>query len=163
MKKGFTLVEVLVAIGILAMIAMIMFRAYPAIFEGVSISSRSMKAFEVAKKQMELLKYTNFTALSNVSYNPFNSLETPILNSFDTANFANSKGVYYVKKTLYAANSTPTADLLELEVVVCFKGGYRIIGEDRDLDGALDAGEDTNNDKRISSPVTLNTLLLKRE
>ena len=53
-------------------------------------------------------------------------------------------------------------DLIQVEVVVCFQAGRKIVGEDHNLNGVLDSGEDVNADKKISSPVSLKTLITNR-
>ncbi len=62
---------------------------------------------------------------------------------------------------IYINTSNP--DLLEVEVVISWQDKYgRIIGEDTDLDGTLDTGEDQDSNNRLSSPVTLTTLIAER-
>ena len=69
--------------------------------------------------------------------------------TFTEANF-NGIGVSYV--------DTSDPDLYQITVSFCFatKNG-RVIGEDDDLDGNLDAGEDDNGNGIIDSPVQLVT------
>ena len=54
-------------------------------------------------------------------------------------------------------------DLLRVEVVISFKAGRRIIGEDINFNGILDVDEDQDSDNKISSPVSLYTLVLKQQ
>ena len=157
-KRGLTLLEVLISILIISSAIVVMFTVYPNLFEGVNLSLQKMQAWEIVKRQIETLKSTDFATLFAVSYDPLGGV--PIANGFVTAGLANSRGVFYVERMRDAGGSVLT-DLLNLEVVVCFRVGRRIIGEDQDLDGVLDSGEDQNNDNKISSPVTLRTLMLK--
>lgn len=58
-------------------------------------------------------------------------------------------------------NTNP--DLLEITVTVCWKQvGGRVIGEDLNLDGDLDTGEDSNGNGQLDSPVQIITLMAKR-
>ncbi|MEW6075079.1 MAG: prepilin-type N-terminal cleavage/methylation domain-containing protein [Candidatus Omnitrophota bacterium] len=154
--KGLTLVEVLVAMAILAVVALSMFMVYPALFENVTLSSENMKAFEAAKRQMEALVAANYTDLYNVSYNT-----TPVANNFTPQNLLNSTGVYYVKRLTYA-NLTDIPNLLDLEVVVSYKVGARTIGEDQNLNWVLDAGEDIDSNGKINSTIKLSTLIFNQ-
>jgi len=52
--------------------------------------------------------------------------------------------------------------LLQATVSVCWRQKNRVIGEDKNLNGALDAGEDANGNKIIDSPVELTTLIVNR-
>jgi len=154
--KGLTLVEVLVAMAILAVVALSMFMVYPALFENVTLSSENMKAFEAAKRQMEALVTMNYTDLYNVSYNI-----TPVANNFTPQNLPNSTGVYYVKRLMYA-NLTDIPDLLDLEVVVSYRVGARTIGEDQNLNWVLDSGEDIDSNGKINSTIKLSTLIFNQ-
>ncbi len=172
MKNGLTLIEIMVSILILALGALVMFMYYPTVFEGVNVSSQTMKAFEIAKQEMEILKSSNFTdVLYSVSYAPE---ETPRINNFTNLTkqyLPYSSGVYYVKK-MKDTTGNILDDLVDVEVVVCFSATAtsRIIGEDQNLDGILQCGwdfgyyycEDINNDAKINSAVTLRTLVLKK-
>ena len=68
----------------------------------------------------------------------------------------NGKGVIYID----SSNST----LLTITIVVSWQNNQdrRIIGEDLNLNGVLDAGEDTDGNGKLSSPVTLVGLIASR-
>jgi hypothetical protein len=55
-------------------------------------------------------------------------------------------------------------DLLEITISVCWRQGGRVMGEDTDLDGNLDAGEDKSSPLNgiIDSPVELVTRVANR-
>lgn len=161
--KGVTLMEIIVSIFIISLIAAAVLTTFPALFEGMSVSSQKVKAWEVAKREMEALKNTSdFTLLFNQAYDPGAS-QNPIAYSFTTTDLLpQSSGVYYIEK-MRDANNQVLSDLLKVEVVVCFAAGKRIIGEDTNLNGVLDSGvdsnEDLNDDKKIGSPIDLVTLI----
>jgi len=53
--------------------------------------------------------------------------------------------------------------LLEIEIVVSWLNQFnRVIGEDQDLDGVLDAGEDLNNNGKLDSVVEMVSLVAKK-
>lgn len=155
-KRAMTLIEVLVSILIAALLVSAVFSVYPVLFEGVNISSQEMIAWGLARTEMETLKNTGFETLLSAGYDP--QTENPKINLFSTASLANSSGVYYVKKMIDSQGQT-LDDLLEIEVVVCFKIGNRFIGEDKNLNSSLDGLEDSDSNHRISSPITLRTLV----
>ena len=53
-------------------------------------------------------------------------------------------------------------EFLLVTISVCWRQGSRIIGEDLNLNGALDAGEDTNGNGIIDSTVELVTQVANR-
>ncbi|MFC1753192.1 hypothetical protein ACFL96_07330 [Thermoproteota archaeon] len=56
-----------------------------------------------------------------------------------------------------------TTEMLEVEIVASFRTeGDRIVGEDKNLDSVLDAGEDKDGDGRLSSTISLSTLITQR-
>jgi prepilin-type N-terminal cleavage/methylation domain-containing protein len=67
--------------------------------------------------------------------------------------------------TVYA-NELPGAinGLMRVKVVVCYRHKNRIIGEDADLDGILDTGEDTIlTNGELDSPCQLETVIVNKE
>jgi Tfp pilus assembly protein PilE len=67
--------------------------------------------------------------------------------------------------TVYANElSGATNGLMRVKVVVCYQHKNRIIGEDADFDGILDAGEDTIlANGELDSPCQLETVIVNRE
>jgi len=63
-------------------------------------------------------------------------------------------GVVYVDDT--------NPELLEVTVSVCWQQVLRVIGEDKNLNGVLDAGEDTNGNGKIDSSVQLVTRIVNK-
>lgn len=95
---------------------------------------------------MEEIKNTNFDSLLALNGTTFN-----------LAGFSglDARGRVEVAATAYA-------DLMQVRLVACFRSRNRIIGEDRNLDGDLDVGEDTFiANTRLDSPVELVTLIAR--
>jgi len=60
--------------------------------------------------------------------------------------------------TAYICKQNNRNDLLRLNVVICFRQGQRVVGEDLNLNGILDSGEDTDGNGLIDSPVEVTRL-----
>lgn len=75
-------------------------------------------------------------------------------NTFDMSP-GTGKGVIYIDSS--------NSNLLAVTISISWRNqNGRIIGEDADLDGILDAGEDTNGDGQLNSPVTMTSLIARR-
>jgi hypothetical protein len=62
-----------------------------------------------------------------------------------------------------AAMLSPTADIADVTVLVCYRDkGGRVVGEDRDFDGALDAGEDRNGNGGLDSPIMFRSMVARK-
>jgi len=69
--------------------------------------------------------------------------------------------VYSESKGRVEVSNTPYSDLKRIRLIGCFKSRQRIIGEDKDLDGILDTGEDSNGNGRLDSPLEIVTLIAR--
>jgi len=81
----------------------------------------------------------------------------------DAGEDSNSNGIidYYGKGVVYVNNSNP--DLLEVEVDVSWRNrDGRVIGEDTNLNGQIESGEDLVNIGKLDSPVKIITYLAER-
>jgi len=154
--KGLSLIEIMVSMVILSLVVGAMFSIYPAIFSGTNVSFQKIRAWEIARTQMEALKTTDFAILLAQAYRPWD--QSPILRTFATTQLPNSSGVYYVRR-MRDKTGTILTDLVEAESVVCFRAATRSVGEDQNLNSILDSGEDVNSDRKISSPINLRTLI----
>jgi prepilin-type N-terminal cleavage/methylation domain-containing protein len=144
--KGFTLIEVLVASGILAFCLCGLLAAYVSLFFLSDLARDTTLATNAIQQEMEKVKNINFDSLSVLNDTKFN------LNGFSSSG---AKGVIYVSSTSYD-------DLKKVRIVASFKSRGRVIGEDKDLDGTLDNGEDTNpNNNRLDSPLEIVTFIAK--
>lgn len=145
--RGFTLIEVMLAAGILAVVLSGLLATYISCFELISTSQNLTMSVNAAQRRIEEIRDYSFSLI----YADYNNQTFTV----DEINVGNSRGVIYVD------DSNP--DLLEITVSVCWRQrGNRIVGEDLDLDGVLDAGEDTNANGVIDSPAQLVTLISER-
>jgi len=143
-NKGFTLVEVLVTVGILAFVLSGLLAMYVNLFLLGDINRQTTLANNSAQARIEEIRNTNFDNL-------------PALNGtvFDITGFGagSAKGRVEVSNTSYS-------DLRLVRVVVSFKQkGSMIIGEDTNLNGVLDGGEDVNANGRLDSSIEIVTLI----
>ncbi|MDD5594722.1 MAG: prepilin-type N-terminal cleavage/methylation domain-containing protein [Candidatus Omnitrophica bacterium] len=145
LERGFTLIEITIAAGILAFALCAIFAAYIS-FIVLSATSRNINiATNGALGVMEEIRSTPFSQIMG-TYNGFNF----ILNDIPQ-----SRGVVYVDNT--------DPDLLQVTISVCWRQqDNRVIGEDLNLNGVLDPGEDTNGNGIIDSPVELVTRIANR-
>lgn len=148
-NNGFTLAELVVVVGILSVVITGLLQLFIYTSVQAEISGNSTLAISEAQDKMEEIRNHNYDTIVA----DYASSGTPG-NTFDLS-LLTGKGVVYIDSS--------NAELLVVEVVVCWKNKYnRILGEDLDLDGVLDAGEDTNGDLEISSPVKLISMITRR-
>ena len=128
-QKGFTLVELMIAAMILGITFVGTILTFVRCLELNEMSRNSSTAVKAVKSRIEQMKDTTF-----------NQIFTTFNNTTFAAAGLTGMGVTYVD------NSNP--DLLGVTVVFCWreKSG-RVIGEDQNLNGVLDVGED------LSSPA----------
>lgn len=142
-KKGFTLVEVLIGVGILAFCLCGILVSYINMFILSDLARDITLATTAVQDQMENIKKMSFDSLS-------------VLNSttFAIAGFSagNARGRIEVTDSSYT-------DLKRVRIIACFKSRQRVIGEDTNLNGALDGGEDANGNGRLDSSVEVVTLI----
>jgi len=142
--KSFTLAEVLLAIAILIVAVSTILVTYLACFVLIDTVKNINIATSAAQGVIEEIRSTPFTQIVT-DYSGLN---------FVLNDIPESRGVVYVDDT--------NPELLEVTVSVCWKHRNRVIGEDRNLNGVLDAGEDANGNAIIDSPVELTTRIANR-
>lgn len=144
--KGFTLIEVMIGAFILASVILSIIAAYITCFELVYTSRNMTFAVNSAKAKMEEIRDYNFYGIyADYNNQTFSIAELPA---------SESRGIIYVD------NSSP--DLLKVTISVCWRQRSRLIGEDNNLNGAIDAGEDINHNDIIDSPAQLVSLITMR-
>lgn len=145
--RGFTLIEVMIAAAILAIVICGILATYISCFELISTSRNFTFAVNAAQRKIEEIRDYNFSQI----YPDYNN------QSFTVGEMSagDSLGIVYVD------DASP--DLLEVTISVCWRQRQnRIIGEDLNLDGVLGPGEDANGNNMIDSPVQLVTLITER-
>lgn len=143
-RQGYTLVEILVAAFILVIAVTAILVSYIRCLELNEVSRNSSVGIRAARSKMEEIKSTAFSQIKAGYHGA----------SFNVAGL-NGKGVSYVIDT------DPT--ILEIWVSVSWqqKSG-RVYGEDNNLNGQINAGEDANANGRLDSPVQIVDYLYNR-
>ncbi len=142
--RGFTLAELVVAAGILGVVVGGILVSYMRCMELNEASRNKSLAIKAARDRMETIRTTPFANLIGTYQGV----------SFNVTGFT-GKGMSYVT-ALNAKN-------VEIVVSVSWKQkNGRVYGEDKDLDGVLDVGEDKNADGRLNSPVDISTQIFDR-
>ena len=143
-NQGFVLPEVMLACAIAAFAICGLLLMYVAGMDLIRVSKNSSIASSAALGLIEEIRNTPFPDIVT----DYNGLK------FSVNNIPGSSGIVYVDDT--------DAEFLLVTVSVCWPQGNRVIGEDLNLNGDLDMGEDTNGNLIIDSPVQLITQVVNR-
>ncbi len=144
-RGGFTLLETILAAGILVFALCSIAATFITCYTLDETSKNINIATNAAESLMEQIRCDSFAQIvGDYSGLVFAVNAIPL-----------SKGVVYVDDT--------NPELLIVTISVCWKqGASRVIGEDTNLNGVLDAGEDKNGNGIIDSPVELITMITTR-
>lgn len=140
---GLTLLELMIAAGILLVAISGLIASSIRLFSLNENSRKLTMAITAVQGKMEEIRNSDFASL----YATYNAT------AFDPTGFPSSeaKGSIYVNDANY---------LVEVCVSVSWRErSNRIIGEDINLNGILDGGEDLNLDNKLSSPAEIVTLM----
>ncbi|MDP8259733.1 MAG: hypothetical protein P9L96_01810 [Candidatus Gygaella obscura] len=143
-RSAFTLVEFLIAMVIMTAAIFSLLAAHFSIIVLNETSRNVTLATQESQAKLEELKNIAFDALSVYD-------DT----SFDVFNFASNdaKGHIDVDSTVYN-------DLMRVHISVSWKQRTdRVVGEDMNLNGMLDTGEDKNGNGELNSPADLITFI----
>jgi len=146
-RNAFSLIELMIASAILMFIMIGMLSTYIACFELNEFSRSLTLVNNGLQAKMETLRETPFDSLLSLDGTNFS------ISGFSTTD---AKGVIDVYYTTYS-------DLIYVRLVGCWrqKSG-RVIGEDKNLNGSLDSGED-DGDGVLESPAEIITLISTAE
>jgi hypothetical protein len=174
-RRGMTLSEVLIAVCILITAVSALLLAYANCFILADSVRNTNIATNFAQGVIEGLRNYSFPTDANADGKPD---ITNIVITHDNTDYyfvQGSSGTFLYRCSFPIADILPSGrcwiyidydydndgvgetDLLELTVSVCWKQKGRVIGEDKDLDGVLDSGEDANGNGMIDSSVELKT------
>ncbi|MFA5089165.1 MAG: prepilin-type N-terminal cleavage/methylation domain-containing protein [Candidatus Omnitrophota bacterium] len=136
-SKGFTLVEVIISAAVLLLTFVGILTSYIRCLELTELSRNTSIAVNAARSRMEDIKNTQFGQIASDYHNV----------TF-TASGLTGIGVTYVD------SSNP--DLLRVTAVFCWRqSNGRVIGEDINLNGQVNSGEDQNGNGLLDSSVRL--------
>jgi len=143
-KEGFALPEMLLAALITSFALCGILLTYIACMDMVKSSKNVSIATGAAQGLIEEMRSTPFLQ---------------IVTAYDRLGFT-VNGIPSSRGIVYVDDSNP--ELLLVTVSVCWRQGNRVIGEDKNLNGILDAGEDINGNGMIDSTVELATQVANR-
>ena len=144
--KGLTLFELAIAIAIFVLAASGIFSLLIACSTITESSGNISRMINIAREELE--------------------------NNVMTANFVNLATYAVLPPDIpadtslacYIQNHPTILGVKQATIVVCYKEKPdRVIGEDQNLNGALDGGEDLNGDGRLSSPCEIATFIMRTE
>ena len=147
--EGFSLAELLVTVGILVTVIVILLQLF--IYNSVlaELSGNIGYVLSDAQTKLEEIKNSDYSLITT----NYASGGTPG-NTFNLSQ-GQGKGVIYIDSS--------NASLLQVTVVICWRNkDGRVIGEDTNLNGTLDAGEDLNGNGTIDSKATFILKIAKR-
>jgi prepilin-type N-terminal cleavage/methylation domain-containing protein len=153
--RGFTLVELLVTFTVLVIALCGILLTYINMFFLTDLTRDCQQANALVQAKMEEVLKTDY------------SLVTPFALAYDANSRFETDPAYNVllKKGVIKAEVSAVAgfaDLKEVRITACFRSRNRIIGEDANLNGVLDTGEDTYiNNLRIDSTIESVTLITR--
>ena len=148
-KQGFTLAEVLVSTGILTVIiiGLIKILIYCSLL--ADMSANITITMREAQNKLEEIQNSDYSSITT----NYASGGTP----GNTFNLSQGTG----KGVIYMDASNP--DLLKIEIDVSWKNkDGRVIGEDSNLNGVINTGEDLNSNGQLDSMAKIITLLAKK-
>ncbi|MCK5214979.1 MAG: prepilin-type N-terminal cleavage/methylation domain-containing protein [Candidatus Omnitrophica bacterium] len=148
-NRGFSLIEVVFAVAVLAFVIISMIKVYIYMSVQSELAGNKTVALMLAQNKIEEIRDYSYDLIV-ADY----ASGGAVGNTFNLTRLTGAGAIYI---------DSSNADLLIIKVVVCWQDKYeRIIGEDADLDGVLDVGEDQDSNGEISSPITVVSMITKR-
>lgn len=148
-RAGFTLVEVMIAIGITMFALVGLFETFVYSQALSELSRNKTIAISEVQGQIETIHQQDFDDVRNRNVAAVDPDETFHPNQLT------GRGTIYIDEI--------HNDLLEIKVLVCWRDKFgRIIGEDVNLNGVLDGGEDQDGNGELDSPVSMTTVISRR-
>lgn len=145
-SAGFTLIELMVTVAILVVALTALLASYANMFILGDMARDVSRATNAIRARMEEIKQVEFDSLDSLD-----------ATTFDLDGFAAADAEGRIEVSDIGGGS----NLKQIRIIACFRSRNRIVGEDANLNGALDqaSSEDSNNNNRLDSPVELITLL----
>lgn len=150
-QRGLTLAEILVASAILLGSAGALLTVLTSSPAQAGYLGQLQVALSAAQGQLEELMATPFTTLATI----------PALTSQAIPELSDGRLAIRIRP------STPGnplgSDFLDVVVSACWRDGRRMIGEDRNCNGAMDPNEDLNLNGWLDSPAMVSTRMARTE
>ncbi|MDD5347466.1 MAG: type II secretion system protein [Candidatus Omnitrophica bacterium] len=154
-KRGMTLVEVLVSASIFAFCLAGLLLTFMDLFILTDVSRDSTLAAESMRTQLERLHTASFENVTLFNNTSFDVIDPNVL--INGTPLVIGRGHIEINTVTNPFSGETYADLRMARVVVSFRSRNRIVGEDQNLNGAWDEGEDqsgyVNGTGVLNSPV----------
>ncbi len=148
-RNSFTIVEVVMTAAILAVsiVGIVQLFAHNAFLTDLS-RNLSVVIIEAQDKMEEIRNHSYSSIVADYSSGGSPGHTFALTNPI-------GRGLIYIDSS--------NSNLLKIEIMVSWRNRQgRVIGEDADLDGVIDSGEDVNSNGKLDSSVTLTTYLARR-
>jgi hypothetical protein len=149
LQGGFTLMELMITGGVLILVVAGILRLF---IYGLNLSQMAgdlTAAVTEVQGEFEEIRNCSFSRIT------FDYAAGGVPGNIFSFSQLNGTGVIYIDDT--------NQELLEIEIVASWQtAAGRVIGEDKNLNGILDAGEDDNANARLDSPLAVVSLIAKR-
>ena len=162
-KKGFVLSEVMLAAAIAAFAVCGILLMYVVAMDLIRTSKNASIATSYAQGVLEKIRNTPFPDIPSMIFVVNGTSYPPIVVNTNLTrwNFPlPGNNLPTNRCAVYIDDTDP--EFLLVTISVCWRQGNKVIGEDTNLNGGLDAGEDANNNLIIDSTVELVTQVANR-
>jgi len=145
-SRAFTLLELALAIAIFVIAACGILSLFISSATVAESAGNVTRAINLAREELENnIRQANFANLASYSLLP--------------PNIPNDMSL-----VCYVQNHPTLNDLRQVTIVVSYRGkSRRVMGEDENLNGVLDGGEDTDGNGRLSSLCEISTFIPRQE
>jgi len=169
-NNAYSLVEILVAVAIIVIVVSGLFRLFIYCSGMAEITGNITFAINEAQDKIEEIRNAAFDDIATTyGVSPGNTFESEKISEDVNLNGTLDAGEdidgdstidSYGQGVIYV--TALNADLLQVDVAVCWRGlDGRLFGEDADLDGVLDTGEDANSNGQIDSTAMVSTYIAR--
>ncbi|MBI3324920.1 MAG: type II secretion system protein [Candidatus Omnitrophica bacterium] len=175
-RSGMTLVEVLISVLLLIATGGALLLGMHHASVHADYLSQFQVAMNAAQGELEQLASTSFDTLWAMAQASPNGQcmgigeDANCNGALDAGEDTNGNGVLdellsggRLAVEIKSADTRNPPSLLDLHVAACWTARGRRIGEDANCNGALDAGEDTNGNGWVDSPVMVSTRVARRD
>ncbi len=148
-KKGFTLVEILISTAIMAI---------------AITSTLQILNYLLMMNESNDVTVICMNELQGMMDNVRNTLYSDIVSVYNGKQFqiAELTNRQIQHSGVYIATEIEPLFITRVKIVVCWKNRNRVIGEDLNFNGVLDAGEDANGNGELDSPVMIEAAVIDR-
>ena len=148
-KKGFTLIEILISTALMAIAIGGIFQVFTALMQ-------------LSETNENLTLCNNFAQgiVNEIRNVEFEDISADYKNKKFICNDLAAKGIAH--QGLITVTDIDPGFLVRVKVIICWQDKNRIIGEDKNLNGNLNGGEDLNGNGELDSPCSIETAIMDK-